>query len=550
MTTPRGLFLLSLAAFFQGCPPPDPPPPPPPTPPQVFLTVTESNVIGSSVKGKVNVSGCKNVAQVQLLQGDSFLSDLNYTKSPTDFELAPGLFSALYSRLGIAASLTLKAKVVCDDGRTNNSQPVGVKFFPIANRFTEATGQQIVPDNFVAEGGLGGSANTFLGCVGTSTGTTIARVDRTGQVLNYIQSMPFPCSLATQISDLSTVTGTRWVLEPGAGAFAIKNSTLEIQKELRDAKTSRMGVGVRGSAVIWIDESGRSRVHKLDPVTSAINDWTYPSDFITPVRLYGIMNSTPVIDDGAGAVWISEWRFDMGSRTASIIPFKLNLYTGALLNGQAQLQGSPASIHNLTYPQDITSQPIVPEGVFNADGSFFTLPAIALNAQTTTVLSCSTGLGLCEGTARRWSSTQFPGILRAIVPYSQGNILAVIGPYSVWFLSAQLGTVMNLGEVPIVPTGSLLVVGVQPGLGTDFYVLTGPDLGAGNASFAMEIIGIDSPGAGELWRLEYGSGESSGNAMWIGIDDAQAVWIRAGTDLIKPLSNSEYRMARGPTVIP
>ena len=38
--------------------------------------------------------------------------------------------------------------------------------------------------------------------------------------------------------------------------------------------------------------------------------------------------------------------------------------------------------------------------------------------------------------------------------------------------------------------------------------------------------------------------------MNIGIDDAQQVWVRVGADLIKPLPNLEYRMARGPTVIP
>ncbi len=303
MKHPSGVLLLALA--FCGCPEEMMPPPPPP-PPAVFLTMNESNIIGTSVKGKVNVSGCKNVVQVQLLQGDSFLADVNYSKSPTDFELPPGLFSALYSRLGIAASLTLKAKVTCDDARTNTSQPVGVKFFPIANRFIEATGAQIVPDNFVAEGGIGGSANTFLGCVQTTTGTTIARVNRLGEPLNFIDAMPFPCSLGTQISEASLVSGTRWVLEVGVGAFAIRNSDLQVQKVFRDNKTTRIGVGPRGSAVVWVDETGRSRVHKLDPVVSTSNDWLYPTDFITPVRLIGIMNSNPVIDDGAGrAVWLS-----------------------------------------------------------------------------------------------------------------------------------------------------------------------------------------------------------------------------------------------------
>jgi hypothetical protein len=249
-------------------------------------------------------------------------------------------------------------------------------------------------------------------------------------------------------------------------------------------------------------------------------------------------------------VWITDWRFDVGSKKGTIIPFKLDLRTGTLLNGQPSLMGQPAAIIDQQYPLDPTSMPIMPEGVFNSDGSFFTVPAIALDAQTTTILSCSTGPSLCEGASRRWSSTQFPGILRAIVPFSQGNVHAVIGPYAVYFLSAQLGTVLNLAEQPLQPGGSQIVVGVQPGLGTDFYVMTGPDLGAGVQSFATEIIGTDAPQSGELWRMEYGSGESSGAALWMGVDDAQQVWIRAGTDLIKPLTNTEYRTARGATMTP
>ncbi len=516
--------------------------PPPPNPPQVFLTVNESNVIGTSVKGKVNVSGCKKVAQVQLLQGDSFLFDVNYSGGATDFSLPRGTFASLYSRLGIAASLTLKAKVVCDDGRTNNSQPVGVKFFPIDTRFASATGEQLVPDHFIAEGGIGGTANTFLGCALTTTGTMLIRVNTAGERVAYNDQLPFDCSLATQISDRSTVTGTRWVLEPDQGVFAM-NSALQIQRIFRSPKTKRMGVGPKGSAVIWVDEGGtRNRIIKMDPVPVSTNEWE--REFI------GIMNSTPVIDDGAGgAVWVTRWVFDIGTKIADIVPYKYNLNTGQILNGI--VNGLPAVLYRQQYPVNAASQPIMPEGVFSADGAFFTLPVISLDAGKTIVVSCSTTTGGCEtdGAARRWTSVPFDGILRAIVPYSQGNLYAIIGPFSVYFLSSQLGTVQNLSDEPLRPTGSLVVVGVQPGLGTDFYVLTGPNLGA-TQSFAQEIIATEAPSSGELWRMEFGSGEASSNAMYMGVDDAQRVWIRAGTDLIKPLSNFDYRMARGPTVLP
>ncbi len=538
MNRSAGVLLAVLAA---ACPDPIVVPPPP-NPPQVFLTVNESNVIGDAVKGKVNVSGCKKVAQVQLIQGDSFLADVNYTGTATDFSLPSSTFSALYSRLGIALPLTLKAKVVCEDARTNTSQPVGLKFFPIARRFGSPLGEQLVPDHFIAEGGIGGTPNTFLGCALTNTGTMLIRVNSAGERVAYNDQLPFDCSLATQISDRSTVTGTRWVLEAGRGVFAINNA-LQIQRVFRSPKTMRMGVGPKGSAVIWVDEGGtRNRVIKMDPVPASSNEWE--REFI------GIMNSTPVIDDGAGgAVWVTRWVFDLGTKIADIVPYKYNLNTGQILNGV--VNGLPAVLYRQQYPINSASQPIMPEGVFSADGAFFTLPVISLDARTTTVVSCSTTTGGCEtdATARRWTSTQFTGILRAIVPYSQGNIYAVVGPFSVYFLSSQLGTVQNLGDRPLQPTGSLVVVGVQPGLGTDFYVLTGPDLGT-SPSFAQEIIATDAPGSGELWRMEFGSGEAPGNAMYIGVDDAQQVWIRAGTDLIKPLSNFDYRMARGPTVLP
>ena len=537
-----GGAVLVVLVLTTGCPEPTPPPPPP-NPPQVFLTMNESNFIGDAVRGKVNVSGCKTVAQVQLLQGDSFLMDVNYTKSPTDFAVTPGFFSTIYPRTGIAASLTLKAKVVCDDARTNTSQPVGVSFFPIASRFAAGSGEQIVTDNFIAEGGLGGTPNTFLGCGRTNTGTALLRVNSAGEIIAFNDTLPFDCSLATEISERSLVTGTRWVLEPGAGAYAI-NTSLQIQRTYANIKTTRMGVGKKGSAVLWIDEGGtRNRIKKIDPVPASSNEWE--AEFI------GIMNSTPLVDDGAGnSVWVSRWQFDVGTKRADIVPWQYDLNTGAVRNGV--VNGLPAVMYTQQYPNNEASQPIMPEGVFSADGAFFTLPVISLSAQSTVIISCATGPGLCEqgAMARHWTTNPFPGILRAVVPYSNGNLYAAIGPYSVYFLSAQLGVVQNLQEVPLRPAGSQVVVSLQAGAGTDFYILTGPDFGAGVPSYPTEIIATEAPGAGELWRLTYGSGENSANSMNIGIDDAQQVWVRVGADLIKPLPNLEYRMARGPTVIP
>lgn len=539
------LTCAALALALCGCPPDTPPPPPPPNPPQVFLTVNENNVIGGEVRGRVNVSGCKTVAQVQLLQQGSFLADVNYTRSPTEFSLPPGLFSALYSQLGIAASLNLRAKALCDDGRENTSQPVGVRFFPVASRVSGPNGAQMVPDFFIAEGGIGSTPTTFLGCVGTQQGgSAIARVDTQGNILTFNAALPFGCGPNTQITERSLVTGMRWVLEPMVGAYAIDPS-LNTHKVVRSQMAKRIGVGRLGAAVIWLDESGTmNKIRYARPDVDESNDWVAP--------FTGIMNATPVIDDGAGqAVWVSSFQFmiEQGARRGNLVAQKHDLRNGALLNGI--INGAPPVIVQQNYNE--FNEPIMPEATFNADGSIYYVPLLSISggAINTTVLACSTAGGLCDGGAiRRWTSPTVAGVLRAVVPFSAGAYLAALGPYQVYFLNAQLGTIANLGEEPLRPEGSLVVLGGLPGVTTDFYLASGPFLGDGVPSWPTEFLATDKPESGELWRMESGSGESPTSANWIAVDEGGQVWMRVGFDLVKPLTNTEYRSARGATRLP
>ncbi|MGV3624333.1 MAG: hypothetical protein ACO1OB_26170 [Archangium sp.] len=543
----RLLRVLPFALLAFGCPPPVVTPPPP-TPPQVFITVLEANVIGGEVRGKVNVSGCTSIAGLEVLENDNFLVNIGNpdggTRSPVDFTLSPGSFSHLYAQRGIATSLTLKAKVTCNDARTNKSQPVGVKFFPIASRVTSTTpGEQAVPDSFIAEGGIGGTPVTFIGCASTSTGgTTIARVDTSGALLGFAGAIPFDCDGSTVITEKSTVTGTRWVMQPGAGVYAL-NQNLDVLRQAA-GKAGRIGVGKNGSALVWFDEEGtQQRVARLDPMPGSSNEWAYGTS--------AMMNSTPIIDEGANVAMFSLWYNEIGTNKSQTLVFKLNYTTGVLLNpypGMAQ----PPVLYQQTHSNDPIDIKIKPEGTFNADGSLFTLPLMsnAGGVLSTTIISCPTDGPLCTPSTMRWASPTLPTRLAAVVPFSQGNLLAAVGPFAVYFLNTQTGAVANLGEIPLVPEGSNIVLGVQPGLGTDFYVLTGPNFGDGVPSFANELIAVDSPMAGELWRVQHGSGENYLNGMTIGIDETRTVWLRVGTDLVKPLSNAEYRSARGATPLP
>jgi hypothetical protein len=278
---------------------------------------------------------------------------------------------------------------------------------------------------------------------------------------------------------------------------------------------------------------------KLTPGASVAGDWE--AEFFT------IMNSNPVIDEGLGqAVWASAWQFDIGTRRAAIVAYKFNLTNGQVVNNLPGL--GPPILLEQQYPLDATSQPLIPYGVFSTSGDNFTMPIFTYNTNnepSATIISCATAGGNCEQGARRWTTRTFTGIIRQLVPYSNGNIIAAIGPYQVYFLDSRLGTVLNAGELPITPSGTQYVLGVQPGLASDFYVLTGPNRGS-QTSFPTEIIAVEEPGTGELWRVNYGSGESTTSGLTLGVDDARNVHLRVGNDLVQPLTNAQYRSLRAP----
>ncbi|GMU60851.1 MAG: hypothetical protein AMXMBFR34_26140 [Myxococcaceae bacterium] len=537
----RRPVLVVLAVLLGGCGGEPPPPPPPPPPPQVFLTISQATVVGDKITGRVSVSGCTNVTQVQILQGGAFLADAMFTKSPTEITLPASLFSSLYSRLGIAANLTLTAKVVCADGRANTSQPVGVKFFPVASKFSLG-GAQVMPDAFVAEGGLGGTPVSFIGCVGTTIGTALGKADTMGNVPTYNESLPFACGYDTEISERSPVTGTRWVLQPGQGAYAIDGSWKVTAQFMGNLK--RMGVARDGSGIFWMEAAPTPVAMKLNPMGGGSPVvWTSPAG--------GTVNSTPVVSVGDNTVTLSTWQYNVGTAVGNIVVFKYNFLTGALTNGVGPGMGPPI-VFSQQFP--MLNQPITPYAAFNADGTLIILPLLSVDVSgtvRTTILACSTSpMGSqCTGMDRRWTSRTFDGVVNLVLPFSAGNYFAAVGPYQAWFLSAQGGAVKNLGEQPLRPSGSLQILGVQPGVGTEFYLLNGP-ASETTTTYPVEIVATDKPEDGELWRFEQGSGESPIAAMYMSVDESGQAWLRVGPDQVKPLTNGEYRFVRGPTPIP
>ncbi len=498
-------------------------------PPQVFLSPTEGNVIDTVLTGKVSVSGCATVAQVQLLAQGAFVADLHFTSNPTSFSLPGNVFAGLYRDLGFAASLPLSAKVICDDGRTNTSPVTPVSFFPVASRLSGT--QAVLPDAFVVEGGLGGTPVTFLGCIPLSGGTIFARVDLTGNA-TLSDALPFDCGPNTQLSERSTVTGTRWVLEPGKGAYALDRG-LHVVRQLAGS-LQRMGVGTNGTAIFWDDTLTEERLLKVDPFVMGANDWSVP--------IAGIMTVDPVINVGERVVWASTWQLLDG--IGDVVAFEFNLDTGMLING------APILLRQDFGPNPVNS-PLKPGGTFSADGSImYLLVATQVEGvRHTTVLGCATSTS-CDVNSggRKFTTRNFLGEVNGVLPISAGNLLALVGPTAVWLVDAQTGTVRNLSEHAIAPSSEgLQIRSVTAGVSSEVYVLAGP--ASTTHPFPTEAIAVDSPENGELYRFTFGSGESPSSAIAMGVDEGGQAWFRVGGDQVKPLTLLEYRAARGATVI-
>ncbi len=109
---------LIAVAVLSGCPPETPPPPPPPAAPRAFITIPNTTVVATSVKGTVTTMGCKKVGQVQILERDNFLVDAAYKGEPTAFEIGPGLLNRIFPQRGFSTELSLSAKVICEDVAT------------------------------------------------------------------------------------------------------------------------------------------------------------------------------------------------------------------------------------------------------------------------------------------------------------------------------------------------------------------------------------------------------------------------------------------------
>ncbi len=526
-----------------------------PAPPQAFITIDESSFIrpvSQGVTGRMNASGCKKIVGLEVWDGTTFLKQYGNpdggTTVPVDFKLDEGLFTDLYKERGIALQLSLRTKVTCDDGRSNFSQSVGTNFFPVVSRKpSPVAGEFTVPENFVGEG-TGGDHVNFLGCTGNGAGgSQLTRVDGTTfEVLASNTNMPAGCECTanTYISPRNTHTDTRWLLNPGSCVMLIDNNSLQRIKYSTGPYT-RIGVSPDDdSAAIWVDDSTHHNVAFIWPEAGSTNDWV--------AQAGGFMISTPVIT--TDAVWTAHFVQNLGSANGNIILAKwgkTGASKGTSLNRDVSDPDSFGHIvHTLTYDNIAVDTTIVPEGAFYSDGTNFMFPVWTSTASgvATHISNCSTGpLGQCTFPA----GGGLPGVFQYIIPFSGNAIVAALSAKAVYFLNGTTPNYTPLNNNPLIPTPGNVVAGVQWATNGQFYVATRP----ASQPQPNELIGIDTPQAGELWRMNWGGGTNTFDGVNLTVagndappsDTSLFVWVRLGPDLVKLQSPSWYRGRRGPT---
>jgi hypothetical protein len=517
----------------------------PHNPPQVHLSPTTSqNIVDTQFSVSVSVSGCASVQQIEIFQQNMFTRPLKTAPGnpgANTFTLTGGDVSPIFGTLGIAPDMTLVAQAVCDDGRQNKSSPLGMKFFPVAQVRQPPTGQAIImPDSFVAEGS--GSNVTFIGCADTGNGLGLVRVDVNGNVKAVNNTLPFGCDYNAAITDLIGGT-TRWLYEPGAGAFAF-DTNLNITGGVMSMDFNCNGTsicpqfatGPNGDLVIY------------DPMQTNPGNVNYvPHDLgVGPLGAYGfvyevgaIVNGQPVVEPAQNLVYIPIWDGQVGSLQGTIGVQKWTYNQAGPKVGQLNL---------LSQAYGLYDTPVIPMVAFSPNAETVYVPFQAATASggsgTSQVLACPTAGSGTTGCQQRWKSPVLDGVVRYVIPYNEGTRIAAISDTKIWFLNDADGTVMNPGGVPATSSGQLSIVGVQPGAGPDFYVLA-----AGPQSYPTEIIAFDQAENGEVWRYSLdGFADTAQTALTIAIDTSGQSWLRVGASSVQPLTLTDYRHARGPTL--
>jgi hypothetical protein len=483
----------------------------------VTVTLPDANVIGPIFRVSISISGCE-ARTVELYDRGQFLQTVGFGGNPTVVALTPQQIR--FQRF--AGSVVITAKVVCQDGRTNTSLAAAGKFWPAM----EVIDAPLLPETFVAEGS--GNGVTFIGCA--SDGSLI-KVAKAGNELARNNAIP-PCNAAAYITERHPVTGKRWLFQPPnpadftqwAGAVAFRTNDLVATAVFNGDGSSpvavrALAVGPDGDAVVWDAGYALSALKRIPHGGGAGAQPRWSIDLGT-TKLTGF----PVVDASQSVV-APTWTVDTsGTGTVSIDRFS---YRTGVLSAHRNLRVLGGAGSGATPPSWL-----------NASGSILYFSTVMGGGGSSQLFACGTTTDGClqQGVDQKWISDALPGIVVAVIPFARFSRLAAIAPNVTYFLNADTGdAVVSPTSGVLNPGGQFVSLQAQWGGARDFYLLNGPNA---PGALPLEIIAVDSPEQGEVYRHEILSG-----SVTVAVDDAGEVWFRVGQKLVRPYPLQEYRLA-------
>jgi hypothetical protein len=520
----------------------------PEEPHRVSLTSTENHFVSNAIHLIAKVQGCDNITQAQLLQENAPVTEIHFEKGTALITLPYKAFEAFFPKLGIEAHLNLKARVQCENGRTSDSLPIGVSFFPVESTVERKNAMQ----SFTAIGGAQGTPTTFLGCPQNpmdNLGPFLEHFDKQGNLLGQIYTTPLQCACNafTQIND--ALSGLRWAYTPGNYAesractlFAFRDNPLHLVSGTNSTTNSSQSCNgfatdSNGNAFVVVVDRVGFQLFRISIQGEQSNSPSYNSlaevDFPAPPVVVGDTLLLPIWRVGTGTLEVL--RFDISNpNSGTTLTYLCSFDNGPM---EPSLPDCPVT------PQ--LNSPATPAAVLSKDGT--RLYVAQRNAANNAFVALYNLNPPNPSPLHIHSWGPFESPITQLSLSKNERFLVASTARTTYFFSTN-PSADTLGP-PLTVSGSLYVSKHIHGPETDdSLILLGLPFFQETRSYGwpLEAIAVDKPERGELWRFNYrGDGKLPLSALAVSVDEGGQMWMRMGLQLVNPLPQNHYRQLRG-----
>lgn len=484
----------------------------------VDVSFPVANVAATSIKVRISVTGCAQVASVTLTDRDQPITIPAFVSNPLEFELNKDQISF---REGVRAKLLLKAKATCGDGTSGESIPVGGTFFPVAQVISPpSTGSAAaaVADVFYVDEGV------FYGCLRLTNGTrAIARTDASGALIATVANPYFQCRAGGAGVQYTGRTGTSWawVFDPEQGAFAYDTQLNRGDVHLTRFSSSGypgFAPGLTNRALTLREDGYYIQLWRPEKETAdgfnGVWDHEATGFFEGYLASFQSWLGAPRAIDGATPTYFFSSFFSVRGADENVTA------VWALADVGSGVPGFAEYVHFKATPPARTS-------AFN-EAATKIYYAQAVDAGTTRIVSCTARAANCTPA----TSVTLPAVIGSLAVHANDTRLIAVSSRQLWILDAATLQVLNPSGQPLLTTGALEWKYLDFGPGEQLVLMSGPTA----STLPTEVAVYESATAGELYRFE-----SPADSLYLAFDAGGQPWMRHGSQLLKLLTTAEYK---------